>query len=42
LCADIGTRLVHIGPELKIGVLTALVGTPFFFWLVVKLRREAP
>jgi iron complex transport system permease protein len=42
LCADIGTRLIQIGPELKIGVLTALVGTPLFFWLIVKLRREAP
>jgi iron complex transport system permease protein len=42
LGADICTRLSRIGPELKIGVLTSLIGTPFFFWLVVKLRKEAP
>ncbi len=42
LSADIATRLIHIGPELKIGVLTSLIGTPFFFWLVVRLRKVAP
>lgn len=42
LSADIGTRLIRIGPELKLGVFTSLVGTPFFFWLVVRLRRTSP
>jgi iron complex transport system permease protein len=42
LCADIVTRLLPSGPALKVGVLTSLVGTPFFFWLVVRLRRTAP
>lgn len=42
LLADIATRLIHIGPEMKLGVLTSLIGTPFFFWLVVRLRRNAP
>jgi iron complex transport system permease protein len=42
LVADIATRLLPIGPGLKLGVLTSLLGTPFFFWLVVKLRRAAP
>ena len=42
LGADIVTRLVGVGPEMKLGVFTALVGTPFFFWLVVRLRRMAP
>lgn len=42
LCADITTRLVPLGPGLKVGVLTTLVGTPFFFWLVVRLRKVAP
>ena len=42
LCADIATRLVRFGPELRIGVLTSLIGTPFFFWLVVRLRKAAP
>lgn len=42
LLADIATRLIHVGPELKLGVLTSLIGTPFFFWLVVRLRKTAP
>jgi iron complex transport system permease protein len=42
LGADIATRLIRIGPEMKLGVFTALLGTPFFFWLVVRLRRLAP
>jgi len=39
LAADIAVRLISPGPELKLGVLTALVGAPFFFYLVVKTRR---
>jgi len=27
---------------LKLGVFTSLVGTPFFFWLVLKLKRTSP
>lgn len=42
LVADIAARLIHVGPELKLGVFTSLVGTPFFFWLVVKLKRTSP
>jgi iron complex transport system permease protein len=42
LGADIATRVIRIGPELKLGVFTSLLGTPFFFWLVVKLRKTAP
>lgn len=42
LGADIAVRLIRIGPEIKIGVFTSLLGTPFFFWLVVRLRRAAP
>jgi iron complex transport system permease protein len=42
LLADIATRLIRIGPEMKLGVVTSLVGTPFFFWLVVRLRKNAP
>jgi iron complex transport system permease protein len=42
LFADIATRLIHVGSELKLGVLTSLIGTPFFFWLVVRLRKTAP
>jgi iron complex transport system permease protein len=42
LIADVVTRLIQVGGELKLGVLTSLIGTPFFFWLVVRLRKMAP
>jgi iron complex transport system permease protein len=42
LIADTAARLIHLGPELKLGVFTSLVGTPFFFWLVWKLKRTSP
>lgn len=42
LLADIGTRVLHTSSELRLGVITSLLGTPFFFWLVVRLRRMAP
>ncbi|MEM6942864.1 MAG: iron ABC transporter permease, partial [Pseudomonadota bacterium] len=32
-------RLVTPGQELKLGVLTALVGAPFFLWLILNRRR---
>lgn len=40
LGADILVRLIQTGPELKLGVLTALIGAPFFLALVLRLRRE--
>jgi len=42
LAADIVVRLLAPGQDLKLGVLTALVGAPFFLWLVVKTRRNLP
>ncbi len=42
LAADIASRVIRIGPEINIGVFTSLVGSPFFFWLVVRLRKMAP
>lgn len=41
LAADIGVRIVPIEPELKLGVVTALVGAPFLFSLLWRLKREA-
>jgi iron complex transport system permease protein len=41
LAADIGTRLLSPGPELKLGVLTALIGSPFFLYLLVSMRRTS-
>ena len=40
--ADLATRLVLVGPELKLGVFVSLVGAPFFLWLVLRLRRTTP
>jgi len=40
LTADVVLRLVQPWVELRIGVLTALLGAPFFVWLVLKTRSE--
>jgi len=40
LAADTALRLISPGGELKLGVLTALIGAPFFLWLVVRTARE--
>lgn len=40
LAADVAVRVLMPGRELKLGVLTALVGAPFFLWLVFKYRRR--
>jgi iron complex transport system permease protein len=37
--ADVFVRLVAPVVDLRIGVLTALLGAPFFLWLVVRLRE---
>ncbi|HEY0115958.1 MAG TPA: iron ABC transporter permease [Allosphingosinicella sp.] len=36
--ADLVSRLAPLGRTLPIGVVTALVGAPFFLWLVVRIR----
>jgi iron complex transport system permease protein len=41
LAADLAVRLPVDGPELKLGVVTALLGAPFFLWLILRTRREA-
>ena len=40
LGADIATRLIAPERDLKLGVLTALVGAPFFLHLIRKMGRE--
>lgn len=42
LLADIGTRVIPTLSEVRLGVLTSLIGLPFFFRLVVQLKRTAP
>lgn len=39
LIADILVRIVAPDRDIKLGVLTAIVGAPFFFWLVWSRRR---
>lgn len=41
LAADILVRVLSGPIELKLGVLTSLVGAPFFLYLIVRTRREA-
>lgn len=40
LAADILVRVIAPGKDLKLGVLTAIVGAPFFLWLVWRTRRK--
>jgi iron complex transport system permease protein len=40
LLADVALRAIEPWVEVRIGVLTALMGAPFFIWLVLKLRAE--
>lgn len=40
LAADIAVRVIAPGRDLKLGVLTALVGAPFFLHLILKTRRQ--
>lgn len=42
LAADIAVRLVLPERDLKLGVVTAIVGAPLFLHLVYKTRRERP
>lgn len=40
LAADVTVRVVAPDRDLKLGVLTAIVGAPFFLWLVYRTRRS--
>ncbi len=40
LLADIAVRVIHVQPELKLGVVTALLGAPFLFALIWRFRRD--
>jgi iron complex transport system permease protein len=39
--ADIAVRLLTPDGQLPLGVLTALLGAPFFIWLIIRIRRDA-
>jgi iron complex transport system permease protein len=40
LVSDVLLRLLEPKGDLRLGVLSALIGAPFFLWLVIKKRRE--
>ncbi len=40
LSADLLVRLLPAQTEIKVGVVTALLGAPFFVWLIVQNRRR--
>lgn len=39
LAADIGVRIIPSTTDVKVGVLTAMIGVPFFLYLIVRERR---
>jgi iron complex transport system permease protein len=41
LAADIAVRLLPAQTELKVGVLTSLIGAPFFLYLIIRNRQVA-
>ncbi|MEY9990875.1 ABC-type Fe3+-siderophore transport system permease subunit [Streptomyces sp. V4I8] len=40
IAADLAARTLAVPAELPLGVLTALLGSPFFFWLLRRTRRR--
>src|SRR5829696_1356493 len=40
LAADCAVRLIPSGAEVRIGVLTALLGVPVFLWIIARRRTE--
>ena len=40
--ADIGVRLAPSVTEIKVGVVTALIGAPLFLWLILARRAAFP
>jgi len=40
LAADTVARAISVGPETQLGVLTSLLGAPFFLALILRLGRE--
>ena len=42
LAADLATRVLNFGTEIRLGVFVSVIGAPFFLWLILHLRRTAP
>lgn len=41
LAADVGARTLVANADLPLGMLTSLVGAPFFFWLLRRTRARS-
>jgi iron complex transport system permease protein len=41
IAADIAVRLIAPDGQLLLGVVTAMLGAPFFLWLILRLRSES-
>ena len=39
--SDVLVRSIDPSEQLRLGVVTAMLGAPFFFWLILRIRREA-
>jgi iron complex transport system permease protein len=40
LAADIAVRLIPSTSDIKVGVLTSIIGVPFFLYLILRQRRS--
>ena len=40
LAADIAVRIIPSTTDIKVGVLTSIIGVPFFLYLIVRERRS--
>lgn len=40
LAADIAVRIIPSSSDIKVGVLTSIIGVPFFLYLIVRQRRS--
>ncbi len=40
MAADIAVRIIPASSDIKVGVLTSIIGVPFFLWLIVRERRS--
>ena len=40
LAADVAVQIIPATTDIKVGVLTALIGVPFFLYLIVRERRS--
>ncbi len=38
--ADIAVRIIPSTTDIKVGVLTSIIGVPFFLWLILRERRS--